>query len=143
MTLEEELQIKALCRELIIQAASHADQHQARALADVFTADGCLRRPGGEPILGREAIFQTYAARPADRMTRHLITNTLVELRSSTEALATSYALVLAGSRNEEDSAKGRKASSCQVGEFEDRLVLTGEGWRIAERRASFTLYVP
>ena len=139
----EQLQTASACRALIVRAAGCADNNDARALADLFTEDARLVRPGGDPLLGREAIFAAYAKRPADRMTRHLVTNTELEMLADGRVRAVSYALVIAGSRNDEATPQGRKASSCQMGEFHDTLVLTGQGWRIAQREASFVLYVP
>ena len=139
----EELQIKLACSELIIRAVSCADKHDARGFADCFALDASLSRPGGQPIVGREAIFATYAQRPAERLTRHLITNTLLDIVSAQQVKAVSYAMVVAGSNNDELTPKGRKASSCQIGEFHDTLMLTNEGWKIQMRDASFTLYLP
>lgn len=143
MTTLEELHIKSACSELIVRAVNCADQHNARGFADCFALDASLSRPGGQPIAGREAIYATYAQRPAERLTRHLITNTLLEVVSPQQVKAVSYAMVVAGSHHDELTPKGRKASSCQIGEFHDTLVLTSEGWRIQTREASFTLYLP
>ena len=138
----EELQLRATCSALIVRAASHADQHNARGLADLFAENGTLTRPGGQPLQGREAIYQAYAQRPPERMTRHLVTNTEFEFLSATEVRAVSYVLVIGGSALDADSAKGRLANSCQMGELRDLLTLGAHGWQIQQRDAHFVLYV-
>jgi hypothetical protein len=46
------------------------------------------------PLRGPDAIRDAYAGRPADRISRHLVTGTLVEVLSADEARATSLVLV-------------------------------------------------
>lgn len=136
------LLIREACRELVLRAAECADGHDAAGLAALFAPDGVLRRPGGEPLVGPAAIQAAYAQRPKERITRHLVTNTLVEVESATSARARSRVLLWAGSAEDADGPQGRPLRGPQlVGEFADRFVLTGEGWRFAGRDASFVLH--
>lgn len=138
----QRLLIQEACRELVLRAATCADGHEAAGLAALFASDGVLRRPGGQPLVGSAAIEAAYAQRPRDRLTRHLVTNTLVEVESATAASARSRVLLWAGSTEDADGPQGRPLRGPQlVGEFDDRFVLTGEGWRFASRDASFVLH--
>ena len=138
----ERLLIQDACRELVLRAAECADGHDAAGLAALFAPDGVLRRPGGQAMVGRAAIEAAYAQRPRERITRHLVTNTLVEVESSTRASARSRVLLWAGSTEDADGPQGRPLRGPQlVGEFADRFVLTDEGWRFASRDASFVLH--
>jgi hypothetical protein len=138
----ESLLIERACSRLVLLAAEHADQHQAAEFATLFVSDAVLCRPNAEPLRGREAIHAAYAQRPADRITRHVIANSRVEVLSATEARATSLVLLWAGSMEDEPGPRGRPARSGQVlGEFDDRFTLTAEGWRIVSRQASFLLH--
>lgn len=138
----ERHEVERACRELVLRAASRADAGDAAGLARLFAADGVLVRPNAQPLQGRDAIQAAYAQRPADRITRHLVTNTLVEVESSTRARAMSHVLLWTGSTNDPSGPQGRRAHARQlVGEFEDRFVLEPEGWRIQRRDARFVLY--
>jgi uncharacterized protein (TIGR02246 family) len=138
----QRLLIQEACRELVLRAAECADAHDAAGLAALFLPEGVLRRPGGQPLVGRAAIEQAYAQRPKERITRHLVTNTLVEVESSTAATARSRVLLWAGSTEDADGPQGRPLRGPQlVGEFADRFALSAEGWRFASRDASFVLH--
>jgi len=137
----QRLLIQEACRELVLRAAERADAHDPTGLAALFLPDGVLRRPGGGALVGRAAIEQAYAQRPSTRITRHLVTNTLVEVASATEASARSRVMLWAGSTDDADGPQGRPLRGPQlVGEFADRFTLSAEGWRFASRDASFVL---
>lgn len=136
------LVIEAACREIVLRAAAAADAGDASTLAALFAADGLLERPNAVPQRGREAIRQAYASRPSGRLTRHLVTNTLVDIIAPGGARATSLVLLRSGNANDSPGPHGRAADARQiVGEFQDVLVATGEGWRIARRTAKFVLH--
>lgn len=136
------LLIQDACRELVLRSVECTDAHDAPGLAALFAPDGVLRRPTGQPLIGRAAIEAAYAQRPRERITRHLVTNTRVEVQSATAAHARSRVLLWAGSTEDADGPQGRPLRGPQlVGEFDDRFVLTDEGWRFASRDASFVLH--
>jgi len=138
----QRLLIQDACRELVLRAAECADGHDAAGLAALFAPDGVLRRPGGQPLVGPGAIQAAYAQRPKERMTRHLVTNTLVEVESATSARARSRVLLWAGSSEDADGPQGRPLRGPQlIGEFDDCFVLNAAGWRFASRDARFVLH--
>ena len=137
----QRLLIDQACRELVLRAALHADANAPAPLAGLFTEDAVLARPNAEPLHGRTAIQKAYEQRPADRLTRHLVTNIVVDIESATQARAISYVLLWAGTGTDTPGALGRPAHRCQVGEFDDRFALTPDGWRIARREARFVLH--
>ncbi|NML18830.1 nuclear transport factor 2 family protein [Azohydromonas caseinilytica] len=143
MDTTERLEIDRACRELVLRAARCVDAGDAAGLAQLFAVDGVLVRPNAQPLQGRDAIQAVYAQRPAERMTRHLVTNTLVEVESPTSARALSYVLLWTGSSADPDGPQGRRAQGRQlVGEFEDRFTREPEGWRIKHRDARFVLHI-
>ncbi len=138
----QRLLIENACRTLVLRVAACADAHEPAQLAAWFTDDATLVRPNAQPLQGREAIGQAYAQRPAGRITRHLVTQTLVEVESAAVAHAHSCVLLWAGSLADEPGPQGRPAQPRQVlGEFDDRCELTPAGWRIARRDARFVLH--
>jgi uncharacterized protein (TIGR02246 family) len=138
----QRLAIQQACRDLVCRAAACADAHQPAQLAGLFSDDAVLVRPNAQPLQGRDAIRQAYEQRSAERITRHLVTNTLVEVESASKARAMSYVLLWAGSHSDPGGAQGRPAQGRQVvGEFDDRFTLTPQGWRIAHREARFVLH--
>lgn len=131
------------CRRLILDAVAYTDGGDTEALAALFTDDAVLVRPGGTEIRGRAAIQQVYASRPADRITRHLVSNTRVDLLSDIEARATSFVLLWAGSKSDPEGLQGRLARQAGVvGEFDDRIRFEAQGWRIFRREARFVLHM-
>lgn len=131
------------CRDLVVRAAHCTDSHRHEAFAALFATDAVLTRPGGEPLRGREAILASYRTRPTDRITRHLVTGSVIELDSATQARGLSYVLLWGGETGDAEGASGRPARRQVMGEFDDVFTLTAEGWRIARRDARFVLYAP
>jgi uncharacterized protein (TIGR02246 family) len=131
------------CRDLVVRAAHCTDSHRHEDFAALFTPDAVLTRPGGEPLRGREAILAAYRTRPAERITRHLITGSVIELESATRARGLSYVLLWGGETADAEGLSGRPARRQVMGEFEDVFTHTDEGWRIARRDARFVLVAP
>jgi hypothetical protein len=80
------------CERLIIDFVHRLDLGDPSSVADLFTADGVWEWPYGDRrIEGREALRAYFGSRPADRLSRRLITNVLVNITSASTASATSY----------------------------------------------------
>ena len=106
-------------------------------MCSLLTEDASFARPTDpdHPITGRVAIQAAYEGRPADRITRHICTNMIINAESLSRAYGTMYALLYAGSTGN-PADLGLLADDRQlVGEFEDDYVLTEDGWRIDSRR--------
>jgi ketosteroid isomerase-like protein len=141
MTPIDQLLIEQACTRLILQAAAHVDAGDASAFAALFAEDGVLQRPSGAPLQGRAAIEGDYAQRSADRITRHLVTNTRFDILAPDRVHARSLVLLWAGSMRDEPGPKGRPAlPGSALGEFDDQLVCINGLWLIARREARFVL---
>jgi ketosteroid isomerase-like protein len=142
MTELERMLIAQACRETVLRASAAVDANDAAAFAGFFTDTGVLERPNAAPVSGRDAIREAYAQRPAQRLTRHLVTNTVVDIDGPDSAQARSLVLLWAGNTNDTVGPQGRPAEGRQVvGEFHDELAHTPQGWRIARRKALFVLF--
>jgi len=139
----ERLVAQQACRELVLHAAACADAGDARALSLLFAEDAELVRPNADHLYGREAIYVAYSQRPENRISRHLITNTQVELHLPERARARSYVLLWTGTLIDSVGPAGSPADARQmVGEFDDRLVCMSDGkWLIQQRHARFVLH--
>ena len=138
----ERLIAESACRALAIAAAEAVDHQDHAAFAALFAPDGVLVRPDGSLLQGRAAIHAAYAARPSERLTRHLICNHRVDLAAEGSARSRCTVLLWSGRRSDAETPKGRPADALQqVGEIDDELMLTPVGWRIARREARFILH--
>jgi hypothetical protein len=134
MTEQETISIERACARLVLDFAYFSDRQEYEPLAALFAEDGSMRRPSGDPLLGRAAILKSYQSRPAGRIARHICTNVRITVESAAQAHGLTYAVVYsagAGDRPEQ-----------RVGEFEDEFVLTSEGWRFASRQARFVIQI-
>ncbi len=147
MDRETRLEIERDCTRLVFDAVLFADRRDYRQLAELFLEEGVLYRPTApdQPLVGREAIFESYNARPAHRLTRHLCTNVRVDVESSETAWVHCYVQVFgADSRQDAGDYLGPPMEArVMIGEFNDLCVLKEGRWLIAERRASFTMHLP
>lgn len=144
MTDLERLQAENACRQIVLAAARAVDGQDYAALAALFAPDGELVRPGGQPLVGPEAILASYAAKDPERLTQHIVCNHQVTAESASTARSRCTIILWTSRRGEALTPKGRKADAMQqVGEIEDEFVSTGEGWKIRRRRAWFTMYAP
>jgi ketosteroid isomerase-like protein len=126
--------IEADCARLINHYVNCNDAQDWHACAALYTEDASFRRPsGGDPIVGREAILAGFLARPP-RAQRHVIANVVVDVVSETEATAFSAIILYQGEPASDGGLPVQSANSPLIGWFRDRIVLTREGWRFAER---------
>lgn len=131
---------KQACHDLVMRFVACNDRRDPQGLAALFADEGVLVRPNGDTLVGPAAIAAAYADRPADRLTRHLVGNVLIDVTSPTGAIGSSTVLLWSGSTQDTPGPFGRPAQGRQVmGEFEDTFVRTVQGWRIARREARFT----
>jgi SnoaL-like domain len=117
------------CTRLINLYANLNDEARWEEAAALYAEDGLMTRPTapGDPIVGRAALLASFRARPP-RTSQHIVANIVVDVESETEARGYSVILLFTG-----------KDAPPLVGSYRDRFVLTGEGWRFAERRGALT----
>ncbi|MFG6441094.1 nuclear transport factor 2 family protein [Roseateles sp. LKC17W] len=137
------LSAEAGCRRIVLLSAHCIDAGDHAGLAALFTPDGALHRPSGEPAQGRGAITAAYQARPPERLTRHLVVSTLVEVTAPDQASAVSRVLLWVGDDRDAPGPQGRpRRGAPLLGKFADRLRRQPDGsWLIERREASFELH--
>jgi len=117
------------CARLVNLYAQLNDAARWDELAALYADNGSMARPTAPdaPVVGREAILAAFKARPP-RTTRHICSNIVIDVENATTARGSSAMLLFT-------SAEGAPL----IGGFEDRFVLTEQGWRFAERRGTLT----
>ena len=134
MTEDERRAIEADCARLINHYVNCNDAQEWDQVAALYTDDAVFKRPsGGDPIIGREAILASFLARPP-RAQRHVIANIVVDVISAVEARAFSAIVLYQGDVTTDGILPVQAANSPLIGWFRDRIVLTDNGWRFAER---------
>jgi len=117
------------CHRLAIAAYSLMDQGHYEETAALFTEDAVWVR-GGKPVRGRAAILAALYQRPETDISRHIVTNVLVDLTAEGEARATANFIPLRGARREDGTVATPPISS--VGDLAYRFRKDADGWRIA-----------
>lgn len=139
---QDRLLIEHACTRLVLESIAANDRQDYAAFAALFTSDGRLHRPNGEPLVGPDEIVESYRTRPRNRITRHICTNILVRVESPHSAHGTTYVVLYSADALNSDKHFGAKCDPrTLIGELEDHFKLTMDGWRIAERRARFVMH--
>ncbi|WP_330304231.1 MULTISPECIES: nuclear transport factor 2 family protein [unclassified Streptomyces] len=134
----EQLLAERACERLVLDFVRRLDLGEPGTVAELFTEDGTWEWPEGERVVkGREALRDYFGGRPADRLSRRVMTNVLVTLDSPTTATATSYFTTY-----RVDGHTGGMVPAgppVQVGHYEDTFRKAGDAWLLASR----TLFLP
>jgi len=121
------------CERLLIEFVRRLDLGDPGSVADLFTPGGIWEWPAGaRTIRGRDELRSYFASRPADRMSRRLCTNILVEVDSPTRARATSYLVTY-----RVDGYSGAMVpppAPANVGHYEDAFECHDGTWLLARR---------
>jgi len=135
MDAAERRAIEQDCERLIRHYVNLNDAQDWQAVAMLYTDDARFARPSspGEFIRGRAAILESFLARPS-RAQRHVIANTVVDVESPQAARAFSVIVLYMGEAAAPGGLPAMDSKSPLVGTFRDRIVLTPDGWRFAER---------
>ncbi|MGW0763092.1 nuclear transport factor 2 family protein [Streptomyces sp. NPDC002814] len=132
--MDDLLAAERACERLIIDFVHRLDLGEPSSVADLFTEDGRWEWPEGERVIeGRDALREYFGSRPADRLSRRLMTNVLVTVASPDTATATSYFTT-----HRIDGHQGGMAPAgppVQVGHYEDAFRRSTEGtWLLTSR---------
>ena len=135
----EILNIEWQCEKLCRQFANYNDRNEFEAVCNLFTDKGSFWRPSvpDTEIRGRKNILEAFRQRPP-LVIRHIVSNCIIDVVSETEANGHSYLVFLAAPLT--DDPLPLTPGPIHVGEFWDRFVKTGDGWKFQERRGSLAL---
>ncbi|MGW7103847.1 nuclear transport factor 2 family protein [Streptomyces sp. NPDC054838] len=129
----ERLIAERACERLIIEFVRQLDLGDPSSVADLFTPDGMWEWPAGDRrISGREALRVYFDGRPADRLSRRMCTNILVNVTSPDTAAATTYFATYRVDGYSEGMVPPRPPT--QVGHYEDTFRKVDGIWLLATR---------
>jgi hypothetical protein len=143
MNSSERIAIERECERLMIDYATHADFRDDDAFANLFAEDGELNLTG-QPMRGREGIRSGMKLRPANRESRHVITNMSVKVIDDGHAEGVCYLTLF-----RKDVAEGERRPLARngppdvVGDYHDTYVKTGAGWKFKTRRVRVAFLGP
>lgn len=137
MTPEQKQRIEWQCQQLALRFTALSDQQDWVGACRLLSEDAVFARPTdpANPIVGRQAIQAAFEARPASRVTRHILTNIIITALSDDAAAGSLYALLYTGPAAANGDRPVVADERQLIGEFYDEYVLTEDGWRIAARR--------
>ncbi|MEU0069356.1 nuclear transport factor 2 family protein [Streptomyces sp. NPDC006332] len=135
----EHLLAERACERLIVDFVHRLDLGDPSSVAELFTDDGSWEWPAGERLIrGRDALRDYFGSRPADRLSRRMMSNILVTVTSPDTATALSYFTTY-----RVDGHQGGMVPAgppVQIGHYQDTFHRTPDNtWLLASR----TLFLP
>ncbi|MGV4987971.1 nuclear transport factor 2 family protein [Streptomyces sp. NRAIS4] len=135
MDLVDAFRAQHACEHLILHVVHRLDLGEPASVADLFTEDGVWEWPppgDGRRIEGREALRAYFGSRPADRLSRRLMSNVLVTVTGPDTASGTSYFTTYRVDGYERGLVP--PGPPVQVGHYEDTFRRVDGRWLIATR---------
>lgn len=137
---DERAAIERACTQVSLAYALAVDSRDYDGFAALFTEDAVLDL-GSARHVGRATIRAAMDQRPEDLVSRHVVSNILIEAESADEAQGVTY-LTLYRGHSDGGPVEGKIAPAA-VGHYRDRFRRTDEGWKLAERRLAFGFVDP
>jgi len=140
MTPADTAGIERACARLVLQFAKYNDDLDHEALAALFVEDCVFARPldPAHPYYGRDKVHAIFRDRAA-RLTRHVMTNILIDVVSPDEARGNSYVTMM--SAPDPAGPWPREGEGLFIGSFDDVFVRTAQGWKFKSRIGNVALY--
>ena len=123
------------CTAAIQRFSAYVDAGRYDDAAALFAPDGVMQRPQ-ERIEGREALRHSFQQRPAHRLTRHVISNLILDLVDDNTVRALSYVCVFRhlGTPGETLHQPVPARNPETLAEYIDELVRVDGAWLIGRR---------
>ncbi|MFI6372202.1 nuclear transport factor 2 family protein [Streptomyces sp. NPDC050546] len=129
----ERLLAERACERLILGFVHRLDLGDPSSVAELFTEDGVWQWPqDGRLVRGRDALRTYFGSRPADRLSRRMMSNVLVTVESPDTARAISYFTTYRVDGY--DGGTVPAGPPVQVGHYEDEFRRTDGPWLLASR---------
>ncbi|MER6566377.1 nuclear transport factor 2 family protein [Streptomyces sp. NPDC001093] len=130
------------CERAVVEFVHRLDLGEPAAVADLFTEDGLWEWPApgdGRRIQGRQALRAYFGSRPANRLSRRIMSNILVTVTGPRAATSTAYFTTYRVDGHDGSGGPVPAGPPVQVGHYEDTFRRVDGTWLIASR----TLHLP
>jgi hypothetical protein len=138
VTTEQRLAITLDAERLAHSFFLHLDESNYEPLIALFTPEGVWHRQGKE-LRGQGMVREAMQARPKGHTTRHLVSNLLVEIADQDHAESSFYLTVYGATSDGASKDPLPMALPNIVGVYKQKIVRTGQGWRVSEMSARTT----
>jgi len=108
------------------------DSQNYEGVVELFS-DDAISEVGGIRLEGKDAIRTRLMKRRNDLVSRHVLTNILINVESADAASGITY-LTLFRTYDETREPIQGAVQPAMVGQYNDKFVRTSQGWKIAER---------
>jgi ketosteroid isomerase-like protein len=122
------------CARLVTGYCQAADCDDVDAFVALFTADAEWSSPDGSIVHGHDAMRDYFASRPGNVTSAHVCSNVVVEVTGANSAAGRSLSTVYRSASA--NGAPAVLAPPLAIVENRDDFALTGQGWRIRQRRS-------
>ncbi len=134
MTVIDKQDIERACEQLQYAYARFIDFRDYEGFTELFTPDGVLDT--GVELKGREAIFNSCQKRPSSLRSRHVITNSFIDVLGQDQARGICYlTLYRLTSREPPGAGPLPMPGPAAVGHYQDSFKRTGDDWKITHRK--------
>jgi hypothetical protein len=123
--------IEHACARTVLQLFGAMDDLHYDRVAAAFTPDGVWHR-AGKALRGHDQIIAAMNERPVDRLVRHVITNTIVDVLDDAHAEGRCYVTAYAGPASDGPPAINAPWLLLTA---THRFALSDGAWKIAESR--------
>jgi hypothetical protein len=125
---DEILNVEQECAGVLVRFFHYLDRREYEMLATLMTKQGVWHRAGTQ-LIGPEGVLAALRARPTDLVTRHLVSNVVVDWLGR-DFSTVSYELSVFG----QEGAKPSRHLSIMTGE--DHLERRNGNWLITSKKA-------
>ena len=123
------------CQDAVIRFFAALDAGRIDEVAASFATDGIWHRQGVE-LLGPAGVASALAARPAGRITAHLVQNFVADFDDESGARVRYIVLTYRYDAPAGHAAPAPMVPPYSIAAYEDRMRRHGNAWQVLERRA-------
>lgn len=138
----ERIEIERACERLVNDYVRALDLGDLSAAADCFAENGSMARPMApdQLIEGRETIRAALLTRPRTLLTKHLVSNVMIDVESRDRARGISYLTMISTTLPRDSRPPFVAKGPLYFGEFQDRFAREQGVWKFLERRGSIQM---
>jgi hypothetical protein len=123
------------CQDAVIRFFAALDEGRMDDVAGAMADDGVWHRQG-KMLRGPGEVSAALAARPAGRVTAHLVQNVIIDLEDAHTARVRYLVLTYRHDFPDVAAAVAPLSQPYSIAAYDDRMRFDGARWRVLERRS-------